>query len=91
MVRKTVSQAVNIEKIGEPIRVLAAFSGGAVQPLRFKWHGRTYKVEAINGRWVDRQGETYSLHYSAQVGLETYYLHFSSKEIQWWLDEVVVT
>ena len=81
---------MNIEKIGEPIRVLASFAGGAMEPLRFQWHGRTYKVEPVNGRWVDRQGQTYSLHYSVQAGEETYYLHFSSQEVQWWLDEVIV-
>ena len=56
------------EAIGEPIRVLAAFSGGRIQPLRFRWSGRAYKIDAINARWVDRQGDHYSLHYSVQVG-----------------------
>jgi hypothetical protein len=81
---------MNIEKIGEPISVLAAFSGGRIDPLRFRWKERSYRVEAINGRWIDRQNEAYCLHYSVQVGEETYYLHFSSREIQWWLDQVVV-
>jgi len=81
---------MNIEKIGEPIRVLAAFSGGAIEPIRFDWAGRTRRVEAVNGRWTDRQGEAYSLHYSVQAGDETYYIHFDSKQVQWWLDEVIV-
>jgi hypothetical protein len=81
---------VNIEKIGEPIRVLAAFSGGAIEPVRFKWRGRTLKIDAVNGRWIDRQGAAYSLHYSVQSGDETYCLHYSSREIQWWLDELIV-
>jgi hypothetical protein len=81
---------MNIETIGEPIRVLADCSGGAMQPLRFRWHGRTYRVEAVNGRWVDRQGEAYCLHFSVQVGDETYRIHFSSVQVQWWLDDVIV-
>lgn len=81
---------MNIEEIDEPIRVIAAFSGGTADPLRFRWGGRTYKVDAVNGRWVDRGGEGYSLHYSVQVGEETYYIHFAASQVQWWLDRVVV-
>jgi len=81
---------MNIEKIGEPIRVLAVCSAGRIEPIRFCWGERTYKVDCVNGRWTDRRAESYSLHYSLQAGNETYYIHFSSKEVQWWLDEVVV-
>lgn len=81
---------MNIEKIAEPIRVLAAFSGGEIEPLRFVWAGRTHKIDRINGRWIDRQGQGYCLHYSVQADEQTYYLHFSSEEVQWWLDEIIV-
>jgi hypothetical protein len=80
---------MNIEKIGEPIAVLASFTGGKADPLRFRWAGRTYKVQVINGRWTDRQGDLYSLHYSVPCDGQTYYLHFSSKQVQWWLDETI--
>ena len=80
---------MRIEKIGEPIRVLADCAGGAVNPVRFRWGKRSYAVAAVNGRWVDRHGEAYSLHYSVQVGDETYYIHFDSGEVQWWLDQVI--
>jgi len=80
---------MNIESIDEPIRVLAVFAGGQCDPLRFHWGERTYRVERVNGRWIDRQGDTYCLHYSAQVGSETYYLHFAGREVQWWLDKVI--
>jgi len=82
---------MNVEQIGEPIRVLAAFSGGSVEPLRFEWSSRAYQVSAINGRWTDRGGDGYRLHFSVQAGEETYFIHFSSVQVQWWLDQVVVT
>ena len=81
--------AMNIEEIGEPIRTLAVCGGGGMDPLRFSWSGRTYVVDTVNGRWVDRQGENYCLHYSVQVGGETYYIHFSSSQVQWWLDRTI--
>ena len=80
---------MNIEKIQEPIRVLVDCGGGAMSPLRFCWSGRTYKVDTVNARWIDRQGEVYSLHYSVQAEGQTYYLHFDAKEVQWWLDETI--
>ena len=81
---------MNIEKIAEPIRVLADCAGGTIRPLRFRWSGRDYKVEAVNAQWTDRAGDVYSLHYSIQAGGQTYYLHFNSTESQWWLDETVI-
>ena len=81
---------MNVEEIGEPIAVIARFTGGAAEPVRFRWGSRTFNVDAINVRWIDRGGDGYSLHYSVQVGDETYYIHFASQDVQWWLDRVVV-
>ena len=81
---------MNIEEIGEPIRVLASFSGGGIKPLRFIWSGRTYKISRINGQWIDRGDGGYRLHYSVQAGGQTYYLHFAGSEVQWWLDQTIV-
>ena len=80
---------MNIEEIGEPIRVLATFSGGSAEPVRFRWSGRTYNIDAVNARWADRSGGGYSLHYSVQVGDEIYYIHFASGEVQWWLAKYI--
>ena len=81
---------MKIEEIGDPIRVLAAFSGGGAEPMRFHWNGRTYKVDRVNAHWLDRQDDGYCLHYSVQVGDETYFLHFASHDVQWWLDQVAM-
>lgn len=81
---------MNIERIDEAIAVLATFAGGAIEPIRFRRGGRTYRIDAINARWVDRQTEPYALHYSVQVGEETCHIHFAAGEVQWFLDEVIV-
>lgn len=82
--------AMNIETIEEPVRVYAVFSGGEVSPVRFRWGTREFDVFAINGRWIDRQGGDCRHHFSVKAGDEIYYLHFSSHDLQWWLDQVVV-
>ncbi len=79
-----------VEKIKEKIRFLAGFSACTAKPLSFCWQGRTYQIGKINGQWVDRQADSYSLHYSVQAGQETYYIRFCSQDLQWWLDEVIL-
>ncbi len=79
--------AMHIEDIDERIDVLASCSGGHVNPLRFRWSGRTYEIQSVNARWTDRSGGSYSLHYSVQVGDETYLLRFSGADVQWWLEK----
>ncbi len=81
---------MRLEEIGEPIQVLAAFSGGRARPLRFRWSGRTYRIDAINGRWTDRSSDGCRLHFSVQAGADTYFIHFSCAEAQWWLDQVAM-
>jgi len=81
---------MRIEEIGDPIGVLAVCARGKIEPKRFKWNGRSYTIDQVNGQWIDRRQDGYSLHYSVQAGDETYYLHFSSSEVQWWLDQVVL-
>jgi hypothetical protein len=80
---------MHVEEIHEPVRVLADCAGGEIKPLRFRWAGRSYRISAINGRWIDRSGDGYRLCYSVQAGDETFYLHFVSAEVQWWLDRLV--
>ena len=79
---------MRVEDIGEPIRVLAVCGGGQLEPIRFRWGRRTYRIDAVNGRWTDRSGDGYRLHFSVQAGDDTYFLHFASHEGQWWLDQV---
>ena len=81
---------MRVEEIGERVEVLAVCSGGGIKPLRFTWSGRAYEIQTVNARWTDRGGGSYSLHYSVQVGEETYLLRFSGADVQWWLDKQMI-
>ncbi|MGC9455780.1 MAG: hypothetical protein ACP5HU_13110 [Phycisphaerae bacterium] len=81
---------MNIERIDEPIRVVASFADGEMHPLRFRWGGRDYPIGRINARWTDREADAPRLHFSVQVGEETCYLHFDTAEVRWRLDQIVV-
>ena len=81
---------MNVEKIQEPVRVLAVFSGGEVSPVRFRWASREFEIFTVNAKWMDRQLGGCTYYYSVQVGEETYYLRFASSDLQWWLEQVIV-
>ncbi len=81
---------MRVESIDETIRVLADFSAGQVRPLRFRWGQRTYPVSAVNGQWVDRQGDHPAMHFSVQADGQTWYLRYDTAGCQWWLDQLIV-
>ncbi len=81
---------MNIERINEPVGVLAEFSGGQCTPRRFVWKRRTYEVARVNGRWIDRHDDAASWNYSVQSGEETYYLRFLTGPMEWWLEQVIL-
>ena len=80
---------MNLVTIEERIRMLALCESGSIRPLRFQWNSRTFRVGRINGSWRERHGEHYRLHYSLQSGDETFFVHFSSQQTQWWLDQIM--
>lgn len=79
-----------VETINEPVRVLAVFSGGQISPVKFRWKTREMDVFAVNARWRDRRGDDWAYHFSVEAGDETYYLHFATDDMQWWLDQVIL-
>lgn len=80
---------MNMTNLNDPIAVDAAFTGGQIQPLSFQWNRRRYAIDAVNGRWLDRQAPAPQPHFSVQVGEETFFLHLDTAEMQWWLDRVI--
>jgi hypothetical protein len=86
--------AMQIEDLDEPVTVRADFAGGAVTPRAFKrivgGAGRTYRVTAVNGRWVDREGARPVYHFSVQAEGDTYYLCLTTADMLWRLEKVVV-
>jgi len=76
-------------EVREQVRVLAAFAGGTVRPVRFKWRERSYAVTGVNGQWRERQEEAEVWHFSVEAAGGTWFLHVSCRDWIWWLDEVV--
>ncbi|MBS3820234.1 MAG: hypothetical protein GVY16_05690 [Planctomycetes bacterium] len=80
---------MNITTINDPVALAATFAGGQIQPVHFDWRNRRYRIDAVNGRWTDRQRDAPQQHFSVQAGEETFFLHLDTAATQWWLDQVI--
>lgn len=72
------------ESIQDPVDVLTAFVAGKVEPLRFRWKGRVFRVRRITGRWSRREGQTVLRYFSVESrGTETFELYYDPRGPRW--------
>jgi len=77
------------EDVYEPVEVIAVFRNGRMQPLRFKWNERVYKIVKVNGGWVSDEGINRYYHYSVMVGgPDCFELCYDSRNMTWELARV---
>lgn len=77
------------EDIGDRIEMIALFRDGRIQPLKFRWRDRVYRVQRVNGEWVSDEGQTRLYHYSVMTsGPDVYELTYNSGTRGWQLSRV---
>ena len=77
------------EDIGDKLEMIALFRDGRIQPLKFKWRSRVYKIQRVNGEWVSDEGQTRLYHYSIMTsGPDVYELTYNSGTRGWILNRV---
>ncbi len=77
------------EEIFEPIEVISLFRHGKLQPLKFKWNERVYKVSKVNGNWVSEEGANRFYHFSvSSEGPDFFELVFDMRNMTWELSRV---
>lgn len=80
---------MRFEDINEKIEVIAVFQAGKLRPLRFRWNGRVYKIQRVNGSWKSEQGAAYFHHYSVMSeGPDVYEISYNPQRFTWALDRV---
>lgn len=75
-----------IQDINEPVTVLTRFSGGQLDPLRFKWKNRVFDIDRVTGKWEEHDGQ-YKLHYFSVITREEdfYELVYNTRTMGWTL------
>ena len=77
------------EDIFEPIEVISLFKDGKIKPLRFKWNGRVYKINRLNGHWVSPQGYTKQYHFSLMADTYDHFeIMFDTSNFEWQIARV---
>ncbi len=77
------------EEIGDKVEVIALFRDGRIQPLKFRWKERVYRVERVNGEWMSDQGQTRFHHFSIMTtGPDVYEITYNTINRIWSLARV---
>ena len=77
------------EDVFEGIEVISLFRNGKMQPLKFKWNERVYRVVKVNGTWVCDEGINRLYHYSVMSeGPDCFEITFDQRNMSWELSRV---
>lgn len=79
---------MDVEKIGEPIRVVADFNGRRVRPIAFQWAGRRYDVGRVNLVYRRRLGARFVWCFAVSDSGQGFVLIYDPERLEWTLEEV---
>jgi hypothetical protein len=72
---------------GEPVEMVSWFRSGSIQPCRFRWRGRVYRVSRITSDWESRQGVYRRFHFMVRTSSgDVYEIHLDTENMRWVLD-----
>lgn len=78
-----------VERVSEPIRVLASFSESAIKIHFFHWRERIYKIEKMSLFHLEKDGDHKIYHFSVYVKGNSYDLTYNPINLEWRLEDVV--
>ncbi len=80
-----------IERLDEPVKVRADFTGGVIHPLLFRRGAVSHRVLTVNARWEDREGQQKIYYFSVSVvSGDVYQLRFHAGDLLWFADSVMM-
>ena len=78
-----------LERIDEPVKVRADFQGGVITPQRFRLRKQSIRIDRVNARWEDREGQDRLYYFSVTTSEgDTYEIHLSTRNMIWYADRV---
>ncbi len=77
-----------LEKLDDPIEVLTKFNKEKIEPLFFKWSGKTYKVEKVNLVYKDKDGLDKIYYFSVTDNANYFRLAFYTRDLSWKIKEL---
>jgi len=82
---------MRVEKLNESVQIRADFKGGTISPILMRRGDRKHRVESVNGRWVDREGEStrYFFAITTDSG-DVFQLFLRTQDMTWHLAAVML-
>jgi hypothetical protein len=78
-----------VERIQEPIEVIALFSEGRLHPLRFRWRSIAHRISSVTSQWVEREGTSRIHHYAVLTeNADCFEIQFRTRTMDWELARV---
>ncbi|MDD5040420.1 MAG: hypothetical protein PHY34_04705 [Patescibacteria group bacterium] len=78
-----------VDKVAEPVRVFADFSGAKVRPVAFiRASGRRYDITRVNLVYQKRVGDRHHWCFACSDEANTYVLSYNPFDLIWVLEEV---
>lgn len=78
-----------VQKVIEPIKVLASFSEASIRIHFFNWRDRIYRVETANLFHIARDGQTKRYHFAVSSNGNDYQIAFNPTTLEWQLEETL--
>lgn len=73
----------------DPIEVIALFRCGKVEPIKFRWRERVYRVIKVNGIWKEKDGDSINTYFSIYCdGSEVYEISFNNESQAWRMERL---
>ncbi len=79
------------QNLDDEIEVIAVFERRSLKPCRFRWKGKTYKIDRITGDWTSDVGQA-KLRYFAIVDSTSnfFQLCYDERAVSWTIAKVWV-
>ncbi len=82
---------MRVERLDEPVRVRADFTGGRATPVAFQRGTQQLRVLRVNSRWEDRVGRQPLYYFACSVESgDVYELCLNAHELTWRLTSVML-
>jgi len=79
------------QDIEETVDVIAIFEAGRMQPIKFRWKGRSIKVKQITGVWKSDVGAHKIRYYAVLDNASNFFqLAYDEKNTSWMLNKIWV-
>jgi len=74
-----------VSEVFEPIEVITFFHKGKLEPLRFRWKGRVYRIAKIYSTWTEAKGKKRLNHFSlcTRESPDFFELTFDRQSFSW--------